>query len=309
MNNIYQQRINNALAFIEANLAESLPLELVAQKSYFSPFHFHRIFRGMMNETLNNYIARRRVEKAANILIVKPELSITDIAFLCGFSSSANFAKAFKKHFGFSASDIRQPKASVSSSMGAIVSKYGKDFEPLSMYPQQFGEHNQLERANLHVNLNVIVDNQARLRLCTLSSHGGYQPEAIFKTWEQLISWGEQHRIAVNAQQRLAICLDNPAIMPIDKCRYQAAIVINDELDVHPPYVEQTLPSGLYAICYVKGTPEQVEDVQKQLFSIWLPNSDYEPDNLPMIEHYLNDVRIDGFIEMNIMLKLKKITR
>jgi len=304
MNNLYRQRITLALDYIEQHLDKTLPLDHVAQQSFFSPFHFHRIFRGVMNETLNNYIARRRVERAANLLVVKPNLSITDIALDCGFSSSANFAKAFKKHFGFSASNIRQPVEGQSGTLGAIVKKYGKSFNPTTMYPQHFGSTKEMERLALLVEL---TDNPL-INLCTLASVGGYQPEAIFATWEQLIAWGEQQGITLAKQQRLALCFDNPAVTPIDKCRYQAALVVSENQSVDAPFIANSLPAGTYARLYIKGSLEQVEDAQKRLFSDWLPNSEFEPDNLPMIEHYLNDVRIDGFLEMNIMLKVKRMT-
>ena len=88
-----------------------------------------------MNETVNDYVARRRLERAINMLAFKTDITITDIAMINGFSSSANFAKAVKAYFGFTPSEIRRPGRTKDSKIGKILSKYGKDFNPGDLYP------------------------------------------------------------------------------------------------------------------------------------------------------------------------------
>ena len=88
----YTARINRVIDYIEANIAKDLSLGELAQVAQFSPFHFHRIFSAMVGETLNEFIWRIRVEKAADRLITNPKKSVTEIAFECGFSGSSTFA-------------------------------------------------------------------------------------------------------------------------------------------------------------------------------------------------------------------------
>ncbi|MDJ0755952.1 MAG: hypothetical protein QNJ45_20665 [Ardenticatenaceae bacterium] len=57
----------------------------VAEDSHFSPYHFHCIFRGLMAETLNDYITRRRLESATNMLEFHPDVPIIDVALNNGF--------------------------------------------------------------------------------------------------------------------------------------------------------------------------------------------------------------------------------
>ena len=142
MNPNYLARIQQALVYIEANLSSSLSLTEVAKASLFSEFHFHRIFKGVMDETLNDYIGRKRMERAVNKLMCYQHLSITQIALECGYSSSANFAKAVKLYFGFSPSELRDPSKlanqsdkAKSSKIGKLQSKYGKVFSPNDLYP------------------------------------------------------------------------------------------------------------------------------------------------------------------------------
>ena len=104
----YESRVNRVLDYIDRSLEKKLSLEELARVASFSPFHFHRIFKCMVGETLNDYIRRIKLEKAANILAHNERTSITEIAFDCGFSSSAVFARAFKENFGMSASEWRR---------------------------------------------------------------------------------------------------------------------------------------------------------------------------------------------------------
>jgi AraC family transcriptional regulator len=130
----------------------------------------------------------------------------------------------------------------------------------------------------------------------------------LFKAWDTLIHWGECHGVAKASQFRLAWAHDNPAVTPIAKCRYDASIEITDDIKVAEPFSVLKLPKGDYAVIYVKGSAEDVNQAQMSLFSDWLPSSGYEPDNLPMLERYLNDVRLEGVIESEIMLKLKPLS-
>ena len=104
----YTARMNRVIDYIEQHLDEALSLDRLARVANFSKFHFHRIFRALMGETLGQFIKRLRVEKAAIQLTGNPKKSITEIAIDCGFSSSATFARAFKELLGVSATTWRE---------------------------------------------------------------------------------------------------------------------------------------------------------------------------------------------------------
>lgn len=301
MNLIYKQRIDAAIDYIESNLADHLSLDLIAKHCHFSPFHFHRIFSGAMNETLNSFIARKRLEKATNLLVFKRELSITDVAFECGFSSSANFSKAIKQYFGYTPKDIREPKNEDISKLGRIFEKYGKTFEPSKLYPDLTNESYNLQ------SLKVKVKTIQPKRLAKLKSEGGYKAEALFNTWDRLTQWVQKQSSDFVTEYRLAWCYDNPAVTPLDKCKYEASIEVDNKTSIVEPFYESFLPQGEYAVLHVKGGPEDISQAQKYLFNSWLPNSCYEPDDVPLLERYLNDVRTDGYIETEILIKLKQL--
>ena len=106
----YRKRVCQAMNFISRNLDRDLSLEEIAGAASFSMFHFHRIFKAVVGETVAGFTRRLRLEFAANRLLSNQHDDITTIAMDCGFSSSQNFAKAFRQHFGTTPSEYRKSK-------------------------------------------------------------------------------------------------------------------------------------------------------------------------------------------------------
>jgi AraC family transcriptional regulator len=75
---------------------KNFTLDKIAQSASFSSFHFHRIFTTVTGETPAKFIRRHRILRSLEMLLHQPGKSITEIALDSGFSSSANFSKAFK---------------------------------------------------------------------------------------------------------------------------------------------------------------------------------------------------------------------
>lgn len=84
----YAARMNRVVDPIQGHLAGSLDLEQLAAVACFSPFHFHRLFRAWMGESLQAFVHRLRLERAAQLLVFDRVRTISDIALECGFSNS-----------------------------------------------------------------------------------------------------------------------------------------------------------------------------------------------------------------------------
>src|SRR4051794_34949167 len=91
----YRERIVRTLVFIQERLDEELELERVAAVAAFSPFHFHRIFRGLVGEPLKEHVRRLRLERAAGLLKRTAE-PIVQIALSAGFETHESFTRSFK---------------------------------------------------------------------------------------------------------------------------------------------------------------------------------------------------------------------
>ena len=83
---------------VEANLFSQLSVEELAQQTNLSISSFKREFTKLYNDTPASYIKNRRLEKAAELLLVSNE-RISEIAFDCGFNDVANFTKSFSEKY------------------------------------------------------------------------------------------------------------------------------------------------------------------------------------------------------------------
>ncbi|NTS76276.1 GyrI-like domain-containing protein [Catenovulum sp. SM1970] len=141
-----------------------------------------------------------------------------------------------------------------------------------------------------------------------LTAPKGYDVPAIFQTWDKLLNWAKDKGIFDN--NRYAICHDNPSVTPIEKCCYQAAIELNSDTQVYSLLIPKRFPAGQYAKAYFEGLGDEVSQFYMELYSTWLPQSGYEPDNHPPIGHYLNDSRAEGengIVKMDLYIKVKPL--
>lgn len=92
---------------IEANLFSQVSIEELAQKTNLSVSSFKREFAKQYDDSPANYIKTRRLEKAAELLLISDN-RITDIAFECGFNDLANFTRSFHEKYNVSPSAYRQ---------------------------------------------------------------------------------------------------------------------------------------------------------------------------------------------------------
>jgi AraC-like DNA-binding protein len=106
LSQLFSPTIYTFKQIIEANLFSPISVEELAQKINLSVSSFKREFKKLYNDSPANYIKTKRLERAAELLLVSNE-RITDIAFNCGFNDLANFTKSFHDRFSTSPSNYR----------------------------------------------------------------------------------------------------------------------------------------------------------------------------------------------------------
>jgi AraC-like DNA-binding protein len=93
------QRIVAAKIYIDENYQESIDLEQISKQAFLSRFHFHRLFRQVYKRTPLQYITRKRLDKAKDLLTEnKP---VGEVCNEVGFESIGSFSVLFKKEIGF----------------------------------------------------------------------------------------------------------------------------------------------------------------------------------------------------------------
>ena len=93
------QRIAAAKVFIDDNYQESIDLEEISQQAFLSRFHFHRLFTKIYRRTPHQYLTRKRLDKAKNLL--SENKAVTEVCNEVGFESIGSFSVLFKKEIGF----------------------------------------------------------------------------------------------------------------------------------------------------------------------------------------------------------------
>jgi AraC family transcriptional regulator len=91
--------------FIDAHLAEEVPLRTLAALVDLSPFHFARAFKQSFGLPPHRYHVSRRIERAKALL---GERSVTEVAMAVGFAETSSFSAAFRKATGASPREFRR---------------------------------------------------------------------------------------------------------------------------------------------------------------------------------------------------------
>ncbi len=101
------QRMNQAMAYIEENLAEELDMQQVEKLALCSEYHFRRMFSFLAGIPLSEYIRRRRLTLAAFELL-HSDSSVIDTAVKYGYSSPDSFTRAFVSLHGVTPTEARR---------------------------------------------------------------------------------------------------------------------------------------------------------------------------------------------------------
>jgi AraC-like DNA-binding protein len=102
-----RRRAVETALWIDAHSQNEIDLERTAKQAGISPFHFLRLFSGVLGVTPHQYLVRSRLRHAARLL-ADEDRSITDIAYDVGFGDLSNFVRTFHRAAGVSPLKFRQ---------------------------------------------------------------------------------------------------------------------------------------------------------------------------------------------------------
>jgi AraC family transcriptional regulator len=265
----YYERIVRALVYIQRHLDDELELEDLASAAAFSRFHFHRVFRGLVGESLKEHIRRLRLERAAQKL-KQQDGPITDIAFEAGFETHESFTRAFGAMFGVSPCGYRALHNSVPKSAS------GTHLDDVSRYrPPDYGEP-----------LPVEVKELPSVKLVFLRHAGPYSE--VGATWSRLMTWAGMRGLLGPDMRMIGIVYDDPDITPADKVRYDAAVVVNRDVQPEGEFGVMEIPGGKYAVFIHQGPYDTLGKTYQRFFGGWLPKSGHELRDAEAFEDYLN---------------------
>lgn len=251
---LWSDRILRALDAIHAGLDGELDPGTLADVAGFSLHHFHRVFRGMVGESVMQYIRRQRLERAAfRLRHVGGEVAAT--AFAHGYDSHEAFTRAFRAHFGMPPSAYRDQHRDRSDARGGVQAQ--RRAEP-----------------------------SRRLLTCRVT--GPY--EACGSAWERLMPLATTIPGVRLDRPTLGLVYDDPEVTAAERCRYDAAV----ELDPQAPvpalpegFTVRTLAAGTFAVGLHAGGYDDIGDTYVALLGTWLPRQGWELADEPVVERYL----------------------
>ena len=92
----FGQGVQQALAFIDAHLGDRLTLVKIADEVKLSPYHFAHVFKRSIGVAPHQYVMRRRLERAKQLL-TQTNLPIAEIAAELGYANQSHFSEAFHR--------------------------------------------------------------------------------------------------------------------------------------------------------------------------------------------------------------------
>ncbi len=270
----YENRVEKAIQFMTRNLAGDVNLEAAAREAGFSPFHFHRIFTAITGETPQDFLTRIRMEHAANILLKSPALSITSIAFACGYSSASAFARSFKRFYGIPAGKFAS-RNSGTEPHAWVSAKKQPDLAMGVKLPE------------------ISIRPMPALHMAYFRSYQGYTPEGIKSAWVRLFQWAQGRNLLTMETRLIAISYDDPEITRMNRCRYYACFTVPDTVQHDNRAGIMDIPEHMGAVCRLECDADEILPSYRAVYRDWLPESGFLMTDLPPYEVYYNAPEAD----------------
>ena len=91
---------------LEGRTDGGLRIGELAKRIHFSPWYFSKVFVALYGIGPLQFSVRMRLERA-HLMLSTTCLPVTEVSAVCGFDNPCSFARAFRAHFGMSASEYR----------------------------------------------------------------------------------------------------------------------------------------------------------------------------------------------------------
>lgn len=269
--NIYIQRVNQVLDYVNPHLDEELSLKLLADVAGFSEFHFHRIFKTIVGETLNQFVWRRRVERGATLLRADPTLSVSDAAFASSFASLAAFSCAFKGRFGITPTQWeRHDPLLKTAAVGDLQDYHITELQ--TACSQEF---------------TVTFRQMPAQRLAYVRVDDAYSDiKRIEAAYQHLLEWYQVRGGNLEQTTLYGMSQDDPDITPHELCRFDWCLRVPDDWDGEGDISVREFPACLLAVISITGDIEVESRALQYFWRCWLPRSRYQPRNLPGMKIY-----------------------
>lgn len=239
------EAIEKSIEYIEEHITENISAEDAAECVYMSPFYFQKGFSMLCGYTVAEYIRNRRLALAGGELLTD-KAKVIDVALKYGYDSPDSFTKAFTRFHGISPSKVQKGNVMI------------KTFAPLKINISLKGGYIMNYKIVKKESFKVL-GNPRRFSYETCK-------EEIPKFWQEHYESGKGKYVCgmfgVNIDEK----------MGGNDFEYLIADAYNSEKEVPEGFEVRTVPAFTWAVFSCDGPmPKALQDVNKKIFSEWLP--------------------------------------
>ena len=260
------ERFNNVINYIEENITQQIDYGEIAKIACCSSYHFQRMFTYMAGIPLSEYIRKRKMSLAAVDLQSGNE-KVIDIAGKYGYNSPTAFNRAFQSIHRISPSAVKSRNV------------YVKSFPPLSFKLVVKGVEE----------LNYRIEAKEAFRIIGVSAPLSKELEENFfvipQMWQNCVINGTIEKLSQMISTSPTGLLGISVCNDTEQWKYFIAVAT---AQLCPEFEEYTVPATTWAIFPGTGTNQSVQELERRIFTEWLPTSGYEYGNAPDIEVYIN---------------------
>jgi len=260
----HNERLARVVEHLETHLYDDLDIDVLLAQCHYSRYHFHHLFRAYYGEGVYAMRKRLLLERSVRQLIYG-SVSVTDIAFACGYENQASFNKAFKKQFHCTPSHVRQQLTV--PIVPALSSAKLTCFEDMKMQ--------------------VTVMERQATNVVYARGEGDYAT-AAGQAWGLLMPFLYGNRLMQAEVKTMGISHDDPNITQPENIRYDACAGLDTDLPLPKGVGKKQIAGGTYAMLLHAGAYETMSQSYGYALSEWLPNSGYELRDAPCFEVYRN---------------------
>lgn len=264
----YRQRLTRVIDYIHDNIDGNLDVNTLADIAYMSPYHFHRIYRELMHETVNATVRRLRLQKAA-VYLIRSDKSSSTIAQQVSYGSVEAFTHAFTKQFGMSPSNYRKLKKNSDIS----------DEPYIAMLPTEKKRYDTMYDVET-----ITID---KINLAGFNHIGDYMD--IGNTFEKLFMTAGSMNLLRDNTRSIGIYYDDPKTVNTNELRSMACVSVENQQTIDNQFEKISIPAGKCVSVLFKGPYAELEKPYDWLFGHWVPENNKEIADFPPFEEYLNN--------------------
>ncbi len=271
----HRERIIRVLVELQRRLDEPVDAAQLASVACISPFHFHRVFRALVGESVMEHVRRLKLERAGHRLKFSDDL-VSEIAVAAGYDSHEAFTRAFGGLFGESPSEFRRRRRSIPCP-GAVCEVHWNVDADVSTFRSEAMRPIELETIE-----------RATIRAAFVRHVGDYM--GVMEAWTRLLEWAAARGIAV--ARPFGLVHDDPDVVAVERRRYDACIATSAEVTADSDVGIIVIPGGRFVSTLHVGPHEELPAVYGRIALAYLDGTRgvLAPD--PAIEWYLDDPQV-----------------